>query len=353
MGGAWLTGALEAIEAETGWLPKHADHVVGTSAGAMIAALTTAGVPTREIPDLFIGRSAGKELIDPALRAHPVGATLRPNGLPNPKLGSFSLALAALRHPRQLPVGVALAAILPRGLFSTEPLKDTVRQVVPDGWVVHPNLWLMGCDLGTGERVAFGREGAPPCNLADAVAASCAIPGFYHPVGIGGRWYVDGGCWSTSNLDVLEALNLDMVICLNPTSSRERSERWRDGIGNAYRSASGRQLGLEARKLRRGGTRVVLLQPSIDALLVMGNNLMRSGDLDAITDVARSSVSRQLHTADYRYCIPALRRVAGGAEPGRRRGAGEAAAKAISGVGRALRSPVGARTVATGLSKPA
>src|SRR6202011_4665259 len=248
-------------------LPNHADHVVGTSAGAMIAALTTAGVPAREIPDLFIGRSPGKEVIDPALRARPVGASLRPNGVPNPRLGSVTLAMAALRHPRQLPIGVALAAILPRGLFSTEPLKDTVRQIVPDGWVGHPNLWLMATDLDTGERVAFGRQGAPIADLAEAVAASCAIPGFYHPVTIDGHSFVDGGCWSPANLDVLEPLKLDVVICLNPTSSLERSKRWRDSLSNAYRNASGRQLAWEAHKLRRTGTRIVLFQPTIEALL--------------------------------------------------------------------------------------
>ena len=352
VGGAWLTGALEAIETETGWVPRQADHIVGTSAGAMIAALTAAGVPAREIPDLFVGKSAGADIIDPALRARPLGAALRPQGVPNPRLGDIGLALAALRHPRKLPVGVALAALLPRGLFSTDPLKDTVRQVVAGGWVGHPNLWLMACDIHTGERVAFGRTGAPPCDLAEAVAASCAIPGFYHPVAIGDHLYVDGGCWSTSNLEVLEDLGLDIVICLNPTSSLERSDRWWDGIGNAYRSASGRQLGHEATKLRHAGTRVVLLQPSADSLLAMGNNLMRSGDLDAITEVAETSVRRQLRTPEYRDCVAILRRLAGRPEVAPRRGAGKAAAPSVRGLGRAMRGPLGTGTAATGVSKP-
>jgi NTE family protein len=353
VGGAWLTGALEAIEAETRWLPRNADYIVGTSAGAMIGALTAAGVPARDIPDLFIGKTEGKDVVDPALRARPLGATLRPRGVPNPRLGSVRLAMAAIRNPGLVPLGVALAAFLPRGLFSTEPLKDTVRQVVPEGWVGHHNLWLMGCDIGTGERVAFGRAGAPRCDLADAVAASCAIPGFYHPVAIDGRLYVDGGCWSTSNLEVLEDQKLDMVICLNPTSSLERSDRWMDRIGNAYRSASGRQLGREARKLRRAGTRVVLLQPTMDALLVMGNNLMRSGDLDVIAEVAMASVTLQLRTPEFRSCVATLRRLAGSSEVTPRRRAAKAAARAIGGVGRAMRSPVAAKTVAAGVSKPA
>jgi NTE family protein len=39
VGGAWLTGALHALAAETGWDPAEADYVVGTSAGSMIGAL--------------------------------------------------------------------------------------------------------------------------------------------------------------------------------------------------------------------------------------------------------------------------------------------------------------------------
>jgi NTE family protein len=349
VGGAWLTGALEAIEEETGWRPRQADHIVGTSAGAMIAALTAAGVPAGEIPGLFIGKdNDAAAAVDPALRERPVGAALKwQGGIPSPLFASLRLALTALRHPGQVPVGVVLAAILPRGPFSTEPLKDTVRQIVPDGWVSHRNLWLMATDLDTGERVAFGRQGAPIADLAEAVAASCAIPGFYHPVTIDGHSFVDGGCWSPANLDVLEPLKLDVVICLNPTSSLERSNRWRDSLSNAYRNASGRQLAWEAHKLRRTGTRIVLFQPSIEALLVMGTNLMRSSDLEVITDVARESVARQLRTPEYRACVTSLRALAEADHPSAPRRAQRAASKALGRIGRASRRRARVQTTKT------
>src|SRR5205823_4363559 len=90
----------------------------------------------------------------------------------------------------------------------------------------HPNLWVVACDYATGRRVPFGRENAPEADLADAVAASCAIPGFYEPVTIAGRRYIDGGLWSTSNLDILRNEALDLVICLNPTSSLHPPHAW-------------------------------------------------------------------------------------------------------------------------------
>src|SRR5215210_8516863 len=56
LGGAWLTGGLEAICRHTGWDPGSADHIVGTSAGSMIGAFTAAGVP----PWFMVAHSAGE-----------------------------------------------------------------------------------------------------------------------------------------------------------------------------------------------------------------------------------------------------------------------------------------------------
>ena len=122
----------------------------------------------------------------------------------------------------------------------------------------------------------FGREDAPAAELADAVAASCAIPGFYRPVRIGGRRYVDGGVCSASNLDLLAGRGLDLVICLNPLSSSDdpRSANPLDWPSQLSRAANRRRLGHEARKVRGYGTKVVLIEPTAADLRAMGRNLM-------------------------------------------------------------------------------
>src|SRR5947199_8076329 len=56
MGGAWLTGGLEAIARTTGWDPASAEYVVGTSAGSMMGALLASGVP----PWFMVAHSAGE-----------------------------------------------------------------------------------------------------------------------------------------------------------------------------------------------------------------------------------------------------------------------------------------------------
>src|ERR687888_615065 len=162
--------------------------------------------------------------------------------------------------------------------------------LVPAGWSPHPNLWIVTCDYETGRRVVFGRPGSPDAELADAVAASCAIPGIYHPVTIGGRRYVDGGISSTSNLDLLKDESLDLVVCLNPTSTLHplRAINPRDAVNLVFQRASGRRLGSEAKKLRAAGTEVVLIQPLQEDLEAMGPNLMRTGNRNEVIEVARS-----------------------------------------------------------------
>ena len=187
-GGAWLTGGLDALAEETGWDPTEADYVVGTSAGSMIGALCASGVP----PWFMVAHSRGRGLRRACIDANgrPAADADRAAGArfelvrtwPPIGPGSWRLALRTLANPRRYTPATVATGWLPRGIFSTEPLRDTIRRVVPDGWSPHANLWIVACDYATGRRVAFGRDGAPEAELADAVAASCAIPGIYHPV---------------------------------------------------------------------------------------------------------------------------------------------------------------------------
>jgi NTE family protein len=171
-----------------------------------------------------------------------------------------------------------------------------VGAFVAEDWPAHPAFWAVAADYGTGRRVAFGREDAPVAHVAQAVAASCAIPGFYEPPVINGRRYVDGGICSMSNLDLLHDAELDLVVCLNPTSSlaqvvsRSPSER----LGAAMRAASGRRVGREARKLRESGTEVLLIQPSAEDIGVMGVNYMARGRRAAVTEQATRSTALAL-----------------------------------------------------------
>ena len=313
LGGAWLTGALHALAQETDWDPGSADFIVGTSAGSMIGALTAAGVP----PWFMVAHSAGESFEGvlaadgrPASEAdRAAGANFRLHrGLPAIGPGSLRMALTALSNPlRHTPLQV-VAGWLPAGFVSTDSLKDTVRRAVPGEWVEHPNFWAVTCDYHSGRRVPFGRLDAPNVDIADAVAASCAIPGFYHPVAIDGRRYVDGGLWSTSNLDILRNAELDLVICLNPTSSLHPTLAWNpaERIAAATRAMSGRRLGSEAKKLRAKGTGVVLIQPTDEDLDQMGANLMSRRNRNPVIETAIRTVGEQLREPGNRELLEGL-----------------------------------------------
>src|ERR687885_703286 len=121
MGGAWITGGLQALAAETGWDPATAEYIVGTSAGAMMGALVAAGVP----PWFMVAHSAGEVfegLVD--ANGRPVAEASRSAGamfrlhpaIPLLAPGSPRLALAGLLRRRGTHPAAVVAAWLPRGL---------------------------------------------------------------------------------------------------------------------------------------------------------------------------------------------------------------------------------------------
>jgi NTE family protein len=226
-------------------------------------------------------------------------------GVPALGPGSWRLALASLARPYRYSPAAILSGWLPQGLISGEPLKRTIQAVAGDRWAPHPNLWIVACEHHTGRRIVFGRKDAPDASLPDAVAASCAIPGFYKPVTIDGRRYVDGGVASISNLDLLAGLRLDLVICLNPTSSlhapqpRTLGER----AASLLRQLSGRVVRQEAGRVRESGTEVILIQPTVQDLDVIGTNLLSSTRRHHVIEVATQTVARHLRAPEIRACL--------------------------------------------------
>src|ERR671910_1150414 len=230
LGGAWLTGGLSALARETDWDPGSADHIVGTSAGSMIGALVAGGIP----PWFMVAHSRGEVFEGltgpdgrPAADAdRSAGASFRLHrGLPAIGPGSLRMAFTALSNPlRHTPLQL-VEGWLPSEFVSTDSLKEVVSRVVPSGWVDHPNYWAVACDYGSGRRTPFGRAGPPRPDLPDAVAASCPIPGFYRPVKLGNRRFVDGGVCSASNLDLVAGPRARPALLPQPPTKQHEGSR--------------------------------------------------------------------------------------------------------------------------------
>jgi len=303
LGASWLIGALAALESETGWQAGQAERIVGTSAGSVIGALAAAGIPAEYMGAYASGGNLDG-LADAELRAEAVSERVTGSeyrielGLPAIGPGSWQLAWTTMLHPLRHAPAVVLAGWLPRGFVSTAPIRRLVETFIPVAWPEHEGYQAIAADYATGRRVAFGSDGAPPASVAEAVAASCAIPGFYSPVSIGGRRYVDGGICSASNLDLVAGAGLDLVICLNPMSSLAQLSGGSPGdrFAAAMRASAGRRLGNEARKVREHGTRVLILQPDADDVELMGLNLMSGARRIEVMEQARRSVARELRS---------------------------------------------------------
>jgi NTE family protein len=275
LGFAWTVGALSALLDADGFDAASTDVLVGTSAGAVMAAFLGAGVELDTIVNHQFGLPVeGQAAIDYDPDIDGGGP---PPPRPEMRMGSRRLFLRVARHPRRYPPVAALSSLLPRGRGSMAPIGRMVEGFVPAGeWASHPATWIVAMDFDTGKRVPFGRVGSPPAGLSEAVMASCAIPGWYAPVRIGRRRYVDGGTCSATSADLLANLGLDEVIVLAPTASfsYDMPSTVAARVERTIRRASTRRLMHEVAKVRRSGTEVTILTPGRKDLLAIGSNLM-------------------------------------------------------------------------------
>ncbi|MDX3581321.1 patatin-like phospholipase family protein [Streptomyces europaeiscabiei] len=270
LGAAWTTGALHSLQRATSWDPRDAEVLVGTSAGAEVAAMLGAGVGVEELLAAQLGRQDAR----PELRRHFAAPPRALPPRPAAFLGSPRLARHALGRTAPAPAG--LSGLLPQGRGDARRLTTLADCLTPPGqWVRHPATWLVATDFDTGRRTVFGHSDTRPVALRDALRASWAVPGWFPPVRIGGRRYADGGILSTASADLLIPSGLDEVYVIAPMSSRSPGPR--RGLGRAealLRRVMTRTLDAECAALRAAGTRVVRIEPTAADLEVMGGNFM-------------------------------------------------------------------------------
>jgi NTE family protein len=128
------------------------------------------------------------------------------------------------------------------------------------------------------------------------------VPGINPPVAVAGRLYVDGGLGSATNLDVLAepaaGAPLDRVLVSAPLSCAAgyAPRSWLRPARRLFR----RQLAAEARRLRRRGAAVHLLQPSGAVLAAMGINPFAVQRMDRVARAAYRATRAALHRAERR-----------------------------------------------------
>jgi len=281
LGEAWMMGVLAGLRDAQACDGRAAEVLVGTSAGAIVAAWLASGRPPRRP-----SRSAVE-------RARALALPAAPNIWP-PALGAVGPpALAALSRPalaaaRPL-VALALGATAPAGAAARALALRAVRgggesgaalraRVARWGAVFDGRLRVAAVRRDDGARVLFGSPGAPEATVASAVAASCAIPGRRAPVVISGRAYVDGAVWSPTNLDAAPAGRQTRVLCLNPLAGMTAP-----GPVRAMAIVASAAGALEREALLARGARVALIAPDARTAAAIGPDAMETSRRDLVS----------------------------------------------------------------------
>lgn len=307
VGGAFHAGVLAALAEATGWDPRTATVIVGTSAGSITGTGLRAGLSAEDGYARSIDQPtspAGARLlatVDSTLSGSTGFARTGPRRLRPAGAVASTLAGAAV-HPRSARPGAVLAGLLPDGVMSTAMISDGVAAFTGDRWPADP-LLICAVRQSDGRRVVFGTDRRPP--LSAAVAASCAIPAFFAPVDVDGEAHVDGGAHSPTNADVLGREGLDLVVVVSPMSIAGRGLRL--APDQPARRWARNRLDAEARRLRRSRTPVIAFQPTAEDAGVMAGNALDPAKRVPVARQARASTLRRLERADVAERIALLR----------------------------------------------
>ena len=270
-GYAYHAAALAVLQRMTGWDPRTAEVIVGTSAGSNVGAILRGNVPVGEALDRILTvptnpRSMAR-LRELSGRAEATASRgdfrLAPAA---PKLALRELSRGVFARPSRLAVG-----LLPAGRLGTEVIGDRAAELHHGQWPDR-KLWIPAVRLSDGERIVFGRDRID-VGVGTATEASSAIPAFFRPVPIDGDRYIDGGVHSPTNADLVVGKGYDLVVIVSPMSGDSLMSIGRS-VNAPVRAFSREVLRREVRAIRNDGAEVLVVQPSLDEIRSMGPTLM-------------------------------------------------------------------------------
>ncbi len=315
-GAAFHAGALAALVDATGWDPRRADLVVGTSAGASSAASLRSGLGA---PDL-LARATGQPLSEAG--AALVGDFDGPFALdelaatsPGPwwdQVTRFVPAAPWLVGPALLRAGptrwgVALAGLVPAGQVPTDPIGQRIRATARGRWPEDPT-WIVAYRTGDARRVVFGRDDVEVADLATAVEASSAVPGRFRPMRLDSGRYFDGAVYSPTNVDVVAPLAFDLVIVSAPMSVEPAARAEQGGWAGRARGWFAGLLDREVATVAERGAATLVIAPGRAELLAMRSDLPDRELGPLVAEAAFESVRVQLDQPDHRATLDLLSR---------------------------------------------
>jgi len=225
LGAIYEIGTLMALaEALEGFDFNELDAYVGVSAGGFIAAGLANGLSPAYLYRMFIDSDSAEFPFEPEMLLKPAFGEYASRAAKLPGL-LFESMRAYLRHPLRADFVASfqrLSQAIPTGMFNNEGIDDFLTRLFSmpgltnDFRQLKRRLFLVATDLDSGESVAFGATGHDHVPISRAIQASAALPGLFPPVGIDGRWFVDGALKKTLHASVALREGARLVICINP-----------------------------------------------------------------------------------------------------------------------------------------
>ncbi|MCU4186092.1 patatin-like phospholipase family protein [Acidiferrimicrobium sp. IK] len=176
----------------------------GASMGAIQVGQAEALVAAGHAPDLLIGTSAG------SLNAAWLAADPTPRGVASLRRLWLEVRRNQIFPFRPVAAGLGLLGrrdhlvpntALTRWLSAHLPYRRLEEARLP--------ITVTATDLDTGDPVYFSSGDAIP-----ALVASCAVPGVFPPVALGGRTLVDGGLAADAPIEVAMEAGADRIFVL-------------------------------------------------------------------------------------------------------------------------------------------
>ena len=164
---------------------------------------------------------------------------------------------------------VAFRRLLAPALYRREPLEALIASLVGNVTFddLQRRLLINTVDLHSGMQVMWGLPGLRTARVADAVAASCALPGIFPPREINGRAYVDGAVVENLPVRMAASLGQGPILAINvAATSVLRSEIETQGFAATYIRGLEivMQNQIESQLRDWKGPPLVLVQPKVE-----------------------------------------------------------------------------------------
>lgn len=262
-GGSFMAGGVKALnDYLANYSVNDFDIYVGISAGSLLAAPISGGLPPEEILKSLDGTSKHFSELSPMhfywpnwqeFVTRPINYCLNQiatlpsfiidfiSGMPKlygdfmtdikglvmrPSKTSYERLFNTVLKHFNLGTLPSWIEILPSGVFDNSQIERYLRKNIERNHLTNnfkvaqklsgKRLYISAMALDGAKRVVFGPDENNDATISQAVQASTAMPGFYKPARVNGVDYVDGGVQETANIDIAIDKGADLVICYNP-----------------------------------------------------------------------------------------------------------------------------------------